>query len=90
MRLLDAHALDGELLLQIEGNPIEMFAAKAAVAKALTCKGLRHNRQATQVNVRDLVQHEPAADTQKDVGLPAGGFRTGQPSKSRILDEFAK
>lgn len=38
MRLLDAQVLDGALLLTIDGSPIEMFGAKAAVAEVLGCE----------------------------------------------------
>lgn len=38
MRLLDAQVLNGALLLTIDGSPIEMFGAKAAVAKVLGCE----------------------------------------------------
>jgi hypothetical protein len=37
MRLLDAHVLDGALILAIDGGP-EMSGAKATVAKALGCE----------------------------------------------------
>lgn len=38
MRLLDAQVLNGALLLTIDGSPIEMLGAKAAVAKVLGCE----------------------------------------------------
>lgn len=38
MRLLDAQVLNGALLLTIDGSPIEMLGAKAAVSKVLSCE----------------------------------------------------
>jgi len=37
MRLLDAHVLDGELLLVLHGSPAAMFSAKAGIANLLGC-----------------------------------------------------
>jgi uncharacterized protein (DUF433 family) len=37
MRLLDAHVLDGGLILVLDGDPHELFGAKAAIAKVLGC-----------------------------------------------------
>lgn len=55
MRLLDAHVLNEALILVIDGSPIEMLGAKAAIARTLGCgvhlatpgmmSGVRHARR---------------------------------------------